>query len=200
MKYLKILGLAAVAAAALMAFVGAGTASATTLCKTTSTPCASLATTLESSLETGKTAKLEAGGIVLDECSESGVSGTIEEQGSTVTAKGKVKKENLTWGTTCTHTTDTLAGGELEVHAITSSDNGTVTATGFEVTVNTIFGSCIYGFRTEHKDLGTLEGGTTPKLVINTNVPLISGPCPTTSTWNATYLVTNPKPLYVEPN
>jgi hypothetical protein len=39
MKYLKMLGLAVVAAAALSAFMGAGSASATVLCTTNSTPC-----------------------------------------------------------------------------------------------------------------------------------------------------------------
>jgi hypothetical protein len=39
MKYVKMLGLAAVAAIAAMAFVGAGSASATTLCKVNTSPC-----------------------------------------------------------------------------------------------------------------------------------------------------------------
>jgi hypothetical protein len=39
MKYVKMLGLAAVAAVAAMAFVGAGSASATTLCKVNTSPC-----------------------------------------------------------------------------------------------------------------------------------------------------------------
>jgi hypothetical protein len=39
MKYLKILGLAAVAAAAVMSIAGAGSASATVLCSTTADPC-----------------------------------------------------------------------------------------------------------------------------------------------------------------
>ncbi|MGN6276237.1 MAG: hypothetical protein ACTHNP_09965 [Solirubrobacterales bacterium] len=200
MKHLKTLALAALAAAAVMALVGAGSASATVLCKTTTTPCGSIAISLESSL-TG-TAKLEAGGITLDTCIGGAVSGTIEEAGATVTAKGKVAKEHLNWAG-CTRTTTTLRGGELEIHAFTSTDNGTVTATGFEVTVATIFGPCIYGFGTEHHDLGTLEGGAEPRLVIKTNVPLLSGPCPSESaptTWTATYLMTNPKPLYVEPS
>ncbi|MGN6276238.1 MAG: hypothetical protein ACTHNP_09970 [Solirubrobacterales bacterium] len=183
---------AAVAAAALMAVGGASSASATVLCKTTS--CGSLATSLEWSL-TG-TAKLESGGITLDTCTGGTMSGSIEEQGATVTARGKVAREHLTW-TGCTNTTDTLKGGELEVHAISNTDNGTVTATGFEVTIATGIGSCVYGFGTEHKDLGTLEGGTEPKLVIDKEIPLISGPCSSTAVWNATYLVTNPKPLFV---
>ncbi len=39
MKHVKLLGLIAVAAMALMALLGAGTASATVLCKTTTDPC-----------------------------------------------------------------------------------------------------------------------------------------------------------------
>jgi len=39
MKYVKMLGLAAIAAIAAMAFIGAGSASATTLCKVNTSPC-----------------------------------------------------------------------------------------------------------------------------------------------------------------
>lgn len=39
MKYIKVLGLAAIAATALMAFVGASSASATVLCKSATSPC-----------------------------------------------------------------------------------------------------------------------------------------------------------------
>lgn len=39
MKYVKTLGCAAMAAMALMVFLGAGTASGTVLCKTAASPC-----------------------------------------------------------------------------------------------------------------------------------------------------------------
>lgn len=198
MRYIKMLGLAAIAAAAVTAFLGAGSASANVLCKTTSTPCNSTSTTLEASL-TG-TARLETtSGVLLDTCTIGGVKGSIENEGANIPASGKVSTENLTWSG-CTKTTKTLEGGSLTVDDIAGTENGTVTATGFVVTVNTIFGSCTYGFGSSTVDLGTLEGGTSPKLVIKTEVPKITGPCPETSVWNATYVITNPSPLYVEPS
>ena len=196
MKYLKILGLAAVAAMAVMAFVGAGTASATVVCKTTASPCGSQASELEATLTKGGTASLQAEGITLDTCTEGKVKGSITSQGATVTASGPVSAANLTWGN-CTQTTTTNEGGTLEVHSISGTENGTVTAKGFVVTVNTIFGSCTYGFGTTAKDLGTLVGGAPATLAIEASVPRISGPCPATATWKANYTVTSPNPLYI---
>ena len=191
MKYLKILGLAAIAGMAVMAFVGAGTASATVACKTTTTPCGSLATELDASLS--GTATLSAEGITLDTCSAGTVKGPVTEQGSTKTLKITV---DTTW-TNCTQTTTQNEHGTLEIHWISGTDNGTVTATGFVVTVNTIFGSCTYGFGTTPKDLGEIKGGAPGTLAINTSVPRISGPCPATATWVANYTVTTPNPVYI---
>ena len=72
MKYLKILGLAAVAAMALTAFMGAGTASATGLWKYT-TPSENdtlgVGTTITASLEAGTSAVLrDTGGLANDTC------------------------------------------------------------------------------------------------------------------------------------
>ena len=197
MKYIKMLGLAAVAAMALMAFVGVGTASATELY--------SGATTLKSGTEidaslTGTAAKLTTTeGAILDECAGGTVKGKTTNNGSTTeTVKGSVAKTDLTW-TSCTRPTETLAGGTLEVHW-TSGVNGTVTASGFEVTVNTqFFGSCVFTVAAG-TSLGTLTGSTSSNAVldVNTVASLKSGAiCPTTARWVGTYTVTSPKPLHV---
>jgi len=203
MKYIKMLSLAALAAMALMAVVGATTASATVLCKNSSntTTCSedyASGTAIEGTITSGTTAVLEtSGGTVLDTCTESTVKGNTETTGgSSATVKGDIK--TLTWGS-CTRTTNTLAVGSLEIHHTAGSDNGTLTATGTtEVTIDTIFGSCVYGTGTG-LNLGTVVGGNPATLSINVGVPKISGnfACPATGIWTANYTVTSPKPLFV---
>lgn len=193
MKYVKMLSLAAVAAMALMAFV-ASSASATTL--NNGTEVLKKGAAIDASLTGSETAKLESGSTILDECSGGTVEGvTDNETGSAVT--GTVSKANLTWSG-CTKTTNTLAGGSLSI-TYTSGSNGSVTGSGFEVTVNTIFGSCVYGLG-GGTNLGTLVGGTPATLSINTSVTKISGnfACPGTATWTANYTVTSPATLKVQ--
>lgn len=195
MKYLKIIGLAAAAAMALMAFA-AGTASATTLENGTSPY--SHVTTLHASLV--GTASLEStSGTTLDTCSEGQVKGTASTGSATTTVTGSVSTANLTWEN-CTATTDTLAGGTLEVHHIAGTNNGTVTGSGFEVTVN-VFGSCIYGLGAGSVDLGVLEGNAhTAKLDIEAVVTEQGADkflCPNDTVWDATYHVTTPTGLTV---
>jgi len=194
MKYVKILGLAAVAAMAFMAFAGA--ASATELYSGATT--LKSGTTITSSL-TGGTAKLEdTKGNVLDTCTGGGVTGkTTNTGGAGVNVTGNVEKAGVTW-TGCTVPTTTTEGGTLEI-AWTSGNNGAVTGKGFKVSINTIlFGSCVYTLGAG-TSLGTLQGSTTgtASLVIKATVTKVSGICESTGIWNATYTVTSPDPLHV---
>ena len=197
MKYLKMLGLAAVAAMALMAFVGAGTASANELCTKLENPCAAAnrITKVEASL-IGGTSKLEdTEKNVLDTCTGGGVKITNIKQGGGVDPiTGEVPKEDLTW-TGCIFTTDTVANGTADATAA-SGGGTTLTATGSQVTINTIlFGSCVYGVGTG-LDLGTVANGGT-ELVVNKTVKKVSGAiCPETAVWNATYKITNHNAVY----
>jgi len=208
MKYVKMLGLAAVAAAALMAFVGASTASATVLCKngTTTTTCSEkygATTTIESKLVTGTKAKL-ATAFKTVECGKSAVAGKSgdakEGEGSaTETVKGAVT--TLTFEE-CNCEVVVLKKGTLEVHSIAGTDNGTVTSNGAEVTVQcneTIFGKvhCIYV--TENTDLGPLTGGNPAKLKAEASIPRLKTDslCSEKANWTAEYEVTAPKPLFI---
>jgi hypothetical protein len=202
MKYMKMLGLAAVAAAALMAFVGAGTASATVLCKTSTltTGCAAAGqdyganTTVEATLN--GSAILEAGGFIEDTCTGSTIKGKTTNTGSsTETVSGNAS--SLTWSN-CTFPTKTIKLGTLEIH-YTSGDNGTLTASGFEVTIEQFFGSCVYKSGTAN-NLGTLKGGSPATIAISTTVTGSGFGCPSTATWNANYTVTNPNPLFISTN
>ena len=198
-----MLGLAAVAAMALMAFVGAGTASADELCTENVTPCPAgkRITSIEASLV--GSAKLEDTETnVLDTCTYGIVAGTVTKQGAGVDPiEGDIT--TLDWGktgTSCSVPTSTIANGKLTATA-TSGGNGTVTGLENQVTINTIlFGSCVYGTGTG-TTLGTLTGGSPAKLDIKAVVHKVSGAiCPTTAIWNATYQVTNHTALTIHNN
>lgn len=201
MKYLKILGLAAVAAMALMAF--AGTASATVLCNNnaSTTACSSkVAAGAHITGEAGGTSTLETtGGTVLVTCKKADLTGEVKSAGgSAATVSGPIKTLDFT---ECSKPVTTLVNGELEVHHIAGTDNGTVTAKNTQVTIAGLFNneSCIYGAG-NGLDLGTLVGGAPATLTVNTLVPrqLGSGAfCPAEARWTSSFKVTAPNPLYV---
>jgi len=196
MKYLKMLGLAAAAAMALMAF-GAGSASATTLfTDSAKTKDYVSGTGIDASLVSGGSARLTSGsGATIATCTGGTVEGITTNTTGTYVS-GNVEAANMTWSG-CSQTTQTTAGGTIHIDH-TSGNNGTVTGTGFGVTV-AIFGvSCTYGAG-EGTHLGTLVGGETPILTIETTVKKIAGPfpCPGTAGWDAEYVVTSPHALYV---
>jgi hypothetical protein len=202
MKYVKTLGLAVVAAV-LMALVGAGTASATVLCKNSesTTTCNEnypAGTEIKSSLSAGTKAILKTEFKTI-ECSKATVSSKSKNGGSE-TESINASVEALTFEE-CNCEVKVLKKGTLEVHWISGSTNGTATANGAEVTVNcsTIFGlvHCLYV--TEKTDLGTLTGGNPAKLDAKAAIPRLTtnGLCSSTASWEATYEVTSPKPLFV---
>lgn len=205
MKRIKMLGLAVVAAAALTALLGAGTASATELCSTNTSPCTGTmygpGTALEANL-TGTAILETTGGTVLDECTGGGVAGTITNTGgASETVNASIPTAGLTW-TGCSRSTTTTEGGELEIHtdSAAADGNGTLTAKGFTVQIATILGTCTYGFgTTTASDLGTLKGGNPASIEISTIVPRKTGAaCPAEARWTAKYEVVKPKPLFVE--
>ena len=198
MKYAKMLALAAVVAGAFMAFIGAGTASATVLCSTTIETCPTAQkwgnVALDFSIPSGSSAKLtQTNGEALDTCTTSTVKGKITNTGSsTETVSGPV--EELTWGG-CTFPTKTLTNGSLEVHNIAGTSDGTVTVaegTLFEVTINTVFfGSCPYVILAG-EDMGTLKEGKPGTWALNAVAHGTSIVCPSTALLSANYTLTTP--------
>jgi hypothetical protein len=201
MKYVKILGLAAFAAMALMAF-GAGTASASKLCKTTVSTCPAAwtypsGTAVKSSLKSAS-AVLEVNGLVEDTCTASTVNGSTNTEGSSTTTVGG-PISSLTF-TGCTNTTKVITGGSLEVHSA-AGGGGTVTSKGAEVTVVAFgFISCIAktGAGTTIGPLAEPANSTSDTvLTANATIPLSGAGCPANALWTAEYTVTSPVPLYV---
>jgi len=201
MKHLKTLALAAVAAGALMAFIGAGTASATELCSTTTAagvacPAGQKVTgLLKFSLVPGSREILKETGLeTLNECSTSESEEEITNSGSsTTTVTGKIIK----WkAASCSlpHTNTLL--GKFEIHKIAGTSNGTLTAdTVTKTTINTIFfGTCVYAI-TAGQSIGDLTEGNPAILHVNAVKHKQEGSnfaCPSTVLWTGTYQLTSP--------
>lgn len=170
MKQLKMLGLTAIAATAFVAFVGAGTASATVICKNNlnTEKCSEpyeAGTEGAASLAEGTLVMETTGGSTLLTCTGSTVESTLKEAGSATTTV-KSGLSSITWSG-CTSTVDTINAGSAELHHIPGTDNGTLTTLNTEVTVMVFGTSCIYGTGAS-LDVGTTEGGNPGSLTLNT--------------------------------
>jgi hypothetical protein len=195
MKYIKMLGLAAVAAAALTAFVGASTASATTL------------TDENGAVGVGRTIHANNEGVVRltttfknIECNTSTVSGEVTNAGGAgVPVSGSIN--SLTFEG-CNCTVNVISKGNLSINGTTVSSNGA------EVTAScsTIFGNvhCIY-VTEAGTTLGTLTtssvtGGTATLDIEENNIPRLTTNilCAEKANWDAKYVVDNPDVLNVD--
>jgi hypothetical protein len=202
MKHLKMLGLAFIAATALMAIAGSGTASATVICKNNlnTTACSEpypAGTKGTASLAAGSSALLSStAGEALVTCTESTISSTLENPGSaTTTVKSGVS--TMTFAK-CTVPVVVLKGGFAELHHITGTDNGTLTTFGTEVTISIFGTSCVYGSG-NGLDVGTTVGGNPGSMTLNTVFPKISGSfiCPSDARFTGKYVATSPTNAWV---
>ncbi|HEX5526109.1 MAG TPA: hypothetical protein VFX44_02790 [Solirubrobacterales bacterium] len=209
MKRLKILVLAAIAAGALMAFAGAGTASATELTCSAGVMCAA-PTTIHATSEGHVTLDSTVGNI---SC-ESTLGGTANtgSASETVSEGGTVSFFNCTEGAVV----NVLTQGSLEIHTeytkeqdghetqkAASTGNGTLTSTGLEVTVQFRGFHCI--FKTNNTDIGTLtgsvnRGGSTATIDINARIPVIGTSifCGSSAPLTGSYEITTPMYLDID--
>jgi hypothetical protein len=200
MRYLKILGLAAVAASALMAIAGAGSASATVLCSTTIEPCPAgqswpVNTVLDFSLGVGNSATFSEtieSEEPLEECAASTLKMKITKPGNVnETVTGTI--EEFTFGA-CKDPIKVLSKGNFEIHKIAGTSNGTLTADGpVEVTIGApIVGSCVYIIQSG-KSIGDITEGKPAIIHFNTVLNRIVNPlCPETAKFKGTYTLTSP--------
>jgi hypothetical protein len=207
-KHLKMFGLAAMAAMALMAFAGVGSASATVLCHKAETPCSqkwSVGTEPEFIVRPETTARWFSGANTLMSCTGGDLKGTITNAGGS-SQTVKIGINTFAW-TSCNVGNTTLENGELEVHSISGSTNGTLTLKGFTTKIETTqYGTCIYTSGATGVDLGTLTASKTGQAIIDIIVVLTkkegsSFLCPTTIEWWEEWTQTKPSetPLFVEP-
>ena len=199
MRYVKTLGLLALAAAALMAF--AATASATTA---TSPKGTTYTATIHAATE-GHAILHDTSGLgITIECSST-FHGTVHVHGF-----GNIVRifvSTLLW-TNCTNnwSVTTLKTGSLEAHNISGTENGTLTSTGAEVTTkqSTTGLHCIYS--TNATDVGTLTSSTVTggnaTLDIAATINRTGGSsgilCGSKGTWTGSYKVDTPATLYVD--
>lgn len=203
MRYLKILGLAAIAATALMAFAGAGTATAeTTLCtEPAGGMCLTNQTLRGTAIEGGGVSKPTLTAPFGNISCGSELEGKIERA---TTPSGNVAK--LSWTNCVGGTAETVTLGKITIHHDVEN-NGTVTLENFVVKVVQAGIPCYYESGEIH---GTFTAGADPKVditaepkVIDTEVHNSSAFCPASAPWHATYTLDvvgepeNPKPLYV---
>ena len=181
MKYVKMLGLAAMAS---MAFGASSASAASSLYSTGVTLPAG--TEVHATME-GGTAVLTTTDTktLVDTCTSSTVSGKVEYP---VGGDARIPLSSLTWGG-CTTTTDTLVNGSISI-----SSSGVVTGSGWVVTTNFGGVSCRYG-PGAGTTLGTLTTGT---LAINTVLEEQAPKafiCVDTARWVTSYAFTSPHDL-----
>jgi hypothetical protein len=159
MKITKILGAAAVAALALMAF--AGTASATTLANEGApiNKAVTIHATAESSILLSAT-----GGGFANTCTESTVLGTTTTPFSGARVGGEVA--TLSFGN-CANPVTVHKGGYLEIENITLTTNGTVFSKNAEVTTGSPFGTLTCKTAASGTHIGTFTGGVVGTMDIN---------------------------------
>lgn len=203
---------AAVAGVTVVALAGAGSASATVLCKSTTTPCGSLYpanTELNAQLKGGTKAKFQSIWTTI-ECNEATLNQTTQNTGSSTTTV-ETFVETLSFSEcSCPGANahvNVVTKGTTEVHHISGSDNGTLTGRDQYVTLKcTSLGTtCIFRTAETGTDLGTLVGGENPVLAINASIPYKTGDsaqttCGASTTFTAEYAVTSVKGLFVEPS
>lgn len=214
MQYAKLVGLVAVAALVLAALSGAGSASATVLCKVNAKPCPTpnedypAGTEIHASIAAGGGLAIrDTESHVLITCSESTLKGKTTNTGGTpgVPVEGKI--ETLTFngvgGSECTSPIKVLKTGEFDIEYIPGTNTrGTLTLKETQVTTTLAGVSCTYGAASV-VDAGTVTGtslGTPATIDFSGVLPKEGGGflCPGDVTWETTYTITAPKPLYIK--
>ena len=196
MNYIKAFGLVAVVALAAMAFTA--TASATEVTSPAGT-------TYTGNIQVEATAAIRFHtGHLAYECFTANAEGDIDQQGSTVTAKGDI--DGWIFGECGSATVDVLKEGTVELHTEKgeSNGNGIITVSGSEVTGEGGGFHCVYS--TNNTPIGTLTGSKTTKgkavLDVSGAVPRTGGKsgifCGSSSYVTGLYTVTSPSYLDVD--
>lgn len=200
MKSLKMLGLALLAASALMAFAGTNSASATEL---TCGPSLCLVNAVFHWASKGKAVLDAPFGNV--EC-EMTMAGHVTVPGSSTTT-AEVELTEVNWSNCGADNYQTLRPGKLIIHTAETSNNhdGTVTWSGAEWTTEHVGTHCIFG--TNATDIGRLTGsanmaGETSILDISATIPRVGGRsgvfCGSSAPWTGSLKIDTPDALNVD--
>jgi hypothetical protein len=206
-KHVKMVGLAVVTAVALAAFLGAGLASATVLCKTATSPCTSkypAGTKIHAILQEGTSLVKKSDDLskVVDTCPESTIQWQTSNEGSSTEA---VNAALTTWTLgMCSWPNAVEVLGSVEIRYDSKTGVTSVVGKSTRITENVNFLlHCIYSFGSG-TSLGTLTKPATATsdtfFHMNATINRLTGSneaCAASTVWQATYTVTSPVPLYV---
>lgn len=201
MKHLKMLGLAALSAAALMSIAGAGTASATTFEVGEITQNEAL--TLTMSMKTGTSWVIrDTFGFAVNTCTGSHLKGktttftTIKTQFGNDHPIGLI--EELTFSN-CDHTVTVHNPGKFYIEWTTGT-NGRVFSEEAEITTySTIHGTHINCTTGAGTPIGTITGVASGQATLDLNATVTCGPHLHSARWTGSYTVTSPNGLGVSP-
>lgn len=197
MKHFKLLGLAVIAVLGLMAFGGADTVSATTLCKTNITPCpAGWDWPVGTSMHDTKKRTLSVTsppGTTVSQCEETTETSALEQTSAPVLSFSLHTRD---W-TKCTTTVKNITTGKLTVKWLKENEAEVVSD---EMKVTFVLGgiSCTYTTG-EGTKLGTFKGGSEPTMKIETKIKKAEGSfaCPSEPTLDSEVVITEPNPIFV---
>ena len=204
MKHLKILGHGVIAALALTAMFGAGTASATRLCAVNTSPCPAgstygKGTAIKAQLVPGTTSVVTSGFVTVI-CTESTISGktTSAGGGSGTPVTGSIS--SVTW-----KGCKTSSGGSCTASALNTPWSASVTGSGGNGTMSISNAAgkftCTVTCEYEAKSASVSVSGGSPATIKASNVGFsrIGGSflCSSSASWSAQYEVTAPNPAFV---
>jgi hypothetical protein len=196
-KRFSLLAVAAVAALAITAALGAASASATVLCKTANASCPTadiIGAGTEISATLQEKAVFKLNGAVFSTCNKGSIKVQLTDAGGD--ARNVQAKDTSYSLSECTYITSFTNTGRWEISS-SGSNNGSVVDLESIIQMTVSGAACKYRFPSSSE----LKGGTTAKLVVNGAATRASGSdpaCPETLTMSATYSVSSPAPLYVE--
>ena len=194
MKLPTALSLAAMTAMTVLASMGAGPASATTLEVGTVTQGKSVSLTMSLAASSSLVYK-DKNGITMETCTGSELKGATEGIFTGRDVGGKVSSLSFSG---CSHTTHVLKPGSL-AFTWTSGTNAAVSSSGAEWTLrSTAFGAsavCATGSGTV---IGTLTGVSSGHATMHINATALNCGIMGISSWMGTYRVTSPTSLGVE--
>jgi hypothetical protein len=201
MRHLKMFAVAVVAATALVAIAAAGSASATVLCMTNTTPCGEVvpkAKALELNTTAGGAMFIKAGFTTI-ECTGSQIKGDVAESGG-LGLDVRIPITATTFsGCSCPVTV--LKTGTLYLSSVAGTMNANARLSGFEWATECGGVKCVFGSEATFAFTGggpaELATGTSGATAGST-IPKKEGSflCNSSSAWMVAYEVTNTKPLY----
>jgi len=202
MRNIRIFGLCLLALMAAMAFVGAGTASATKLCSVNTSPCPAgntygKGTAIKAQLVPGGTSTMSSGFVNIT-CTESTITGKTTSEGGAGAVTGSIS--SVTWKN-CTSGLGACTASALntpwpaEVSGSGGSGTMTISGAGGKFTC----GGTTCEYSTSKSSVSVSGGNPATIKASSISFSKIGGGflCSSTASWSGTYEATAPKPLFI---